>query len=251
MNGKGGQLTLFVIIAVILVVAIFLYFYLVSPEFLFGRFEKLDFDSCVLAAFDEEILRLSLSGGVVDSGASFNFKGDDVLYYCYTNIPYSLCTIQNPMVKQNFERQLLDLISVRVNECYDDSIDDLREKGYEVVRGDVQVNLTIIPKRINVEVNAPTTVEGQRFTSYRMNVESSIYDVLMIATSILQYEASYGDAPISEFMFYYPDIIVDKFKQGDSTTIYVISDKYSDLSFQFASRSLIWPAGYEGVNYVV
>lgn len=250
MDSKGGQLTIFVIIAILIVFVIFIYFYWASPDFLFSRFERMDFDSCVLEAFDKEIEKLSLTGGI-ENGPSFKFRGDSIPYYCYTNIPYTTCTVQHPMVKQSFERQLLKKMEQRVNECYEDSVEDLRERGFEVITGEVEVNLTIIPKRINVEIKAPTAVEGQRFVNYRMNVDSPIYDLLMIATSILQYEASYGDAPISEFMFYYNNIIVDKLKQGDSTTIYIISDKNSDLKFQFASRSLIWPAGYDVVTYEV
>ena len=91
--------------------------------------------------------------------------------------------------------------------------------------------------------------EGKRFEDYKMSVDSSIYDVLMVVTSLLQYETSYGDASISELMFYYPGIVIDKFKQVDSTTIYVVGDKSEDIKFQFASRSLIWPAGYDMVSY--
>ena len=68
--------------------------------------------------------------------------------------------------------------------------------------------------------------------------------MLMIATSILQFETSYGDSDISTLMLYYPDMAIEKVKRSDGTTIYIIEDKQSKLKFQFASRSYAWPPGY-------
>lgn len=250
MKNKRGQLTLFVLLAIVFVVFVFLYFYWIHPTYVSRRIAPLDFNSCVQQAFQESLVTLSLTGGVISPDFYYSYKDNKVPYYCYTNLAYRTCVIQRPMVKQGFEREFIDFFSKEINECYQESIEELREKGYEVREGDVLVNLSIIPKKVNIDIHAPTTIEARRFVDYRFSFDSSIYDILMIATSILQYEANYGDAPTSEFMFYYPYIIVDKFKQGDSTTIYVISDKNSEIKFQFASRSLIWPAGYDVVSYV-
>ena len=66
----------------------------------------------------------------------------------------------------------------------------------------------------------------------------------MIATSILQYEAQLGDSDTTTLTTLHPDYIIDKIKRGDSTTVYILEDKIFGTKFQFASRSLVWPAGY-------
>ena len=68
--------------------------------------------------------------------------------------------------------------------------------------------------------------------------------MLMIATSIVQFETKYGDSDTSALMGFYPDYSIDKIKRSDGTTIYIIEDKQTKLKFQFATRSYAWPAGY-------
>ena len=65
----------------------------------------------------------------------------------------------------------------------------------------------------------------------------------MVANSILQYESSYGDSDVSSFMFYYPDLKVEKIRRDDSVKLYIITDK-NNIKYRFASRSYAWPPGY-------
>ncbi len=247
---KRGQLTLFVMMSIVIVAGVIIYLFWIQPTYFDQQIGGLDFDSCVNDAVVNGIVELSSTGGVIDSGFSYLYQGVDVPYFCYTNLPYQTCVVQQPLVKQYFEKQLITYLEEEVNVCYENSVDELKSLGYNVTTGEVELNFTIIPGRVVVDVYAPTTVEGQRFEDYKMNVDSSIYDILMVVTSLLQYEASFGDASTSELMFYYPEIVIDKFKQVDSTTIYIVGEKGGDIKFQFASRSLIWPAGYDMINYV-
>jgi hypothetical protein len=250
MNAKRGQLTLFVIVAIVIVFGILVFYLWIEPTYFVSEVGPLSFEDCVSEAMDEGLVKLSLTGGAISPSFFYLYEDNEVPYYCYTALPYKTCVVQQPLVKQNFEKQFIEYLDDKVNICYDESVDQLKELGYNVTTGDVELNLTIIPKRINVEIIAPTTVAGQRFTDYKFNYPSEMYDVLMITTSLLQYEVTYGDSPISDLMFYYPHIIIDKFKQSDSTTVYVVTDKSSDIKFQFASRSLVWPAGYDMVGDV-
>ena len=45
-------------------------------------------------------------------------------------------------------------------------------------------------------------------------------------------------------MALYPQTKVEKLKQGDGTTIYKVSDRKTQESFNFAVRSLVFPPGY-------
>lgn len=247
---KRGQLTLFVIVAIAIVAVILVFYLWIEPSYFISEAGPLTFDECVSEAMDKGLHDLSLTGGAINPNFFYLYQDNEVPYYCYTTVPYRTCVVQQPLVKQNFEKKFIEYLDDKVNDCYDESVDELKGLGYNVTTGDVELNLTIIPKRINVEIIAPTTVEGRRFTNYKFSYPSEMYDVLMVTTSLLQYEATYGDSPISDLMFYYPHIIIDKFKQSDSTTVYIVTDKSSDIKFQFASRSLIWPAGYDMVRDV-
>ena len=75
-------------------------------------------------------------------------------------------------------------------------------------------------------------------------MRSEMYGLLMIATSIIDYESTYGDSETSIFIQYYPSLIIEKTKLTDGSKIYVVRDVTTHESFTFASRGLSWPAGY-------
>ena len=44
-------------------------------------------------------------------------------------------------------------------------------------------------------------------------------------------------------MNYYHDLKVEKNKQTDGSTIYILTERDTENKFQFASRSVAWPPG--------
>jgi len=121
----------------------------------------------------------------------------------------------------------------------------LRSQGYSVTSGVVDYDVLIEPGVVRVEIDAPTSVGGQQFARFNVKVNAPTYDMVMIATSILQFETKYGDADVSSMMAFYPDYIITKIKRGDGTTVYFLEHKELGNKFQFASKSLVWPAGYD------
>ena len=109
----------------------------------------------------------------------------------------------------------------------------------------VNYDVMIEPSVVRVEIDAPTTIGSQQFARFNVKVNSPVYDMVMIATSILQFETKYGDADTSSMMAFYPDYVIAKLKRGDGTTVYGLEHKVLGNKFQFASKSLVWPAGYD------
>lgn len=244
---KKAQVTVFILVAILLVVGILIYFFLISPSLEVREGTRLDFDSCVSDVVENNIKLLGLQGGFVEPEFSYLYENNEVGYLCYTNLYYSLCSVQKPFLKNHFEENLEAISRGEINECYENSVLNLQEEGYEVVAGKVDFEVAIEPGVVKVDVKAPTSVEkdvGQNFENFDVSVKSNLYDVLMVSTSILQYEAKYGDADVSNFMIFYPDLKVQKIKRSDGTTIYMVEDKIDETKFQFASRSLAWPPGY-------
>ena len=61
----------------------------------------------------------------------------------------------------------------------------------------------------------------------------------------MQYESEFGDSETTIITGFYPEYTLDKLKQGDGTTIYILSSKIYGTQIKFASKSLVWPAGYD------
>ena len=249
MQNKKGQLTIFIILAIIIVSAILVYLLYVKPKYFPSEGGRLDFENCVESVVNEEIDILGRQAGFMNPDFYYMFKDDRIGYLCYTNLYYKPCTVQKPFLKQHFEEELKKATREEIGSCYKNSISELKEKGYDVVSGEIDFNILLNPGQIIVNIDAPTSVTrgsemGSSYKSFRTVINSQLYDILMISSSLLQYEARYGDSDTTSLMIFYPNLIIDKLKQSDGTTIYIVQDKNSKTKFQFASRSLAWPPGY-------
>ena len=242
---KRGQVTLFIIIAIVIVVGILSFFLWIKPTYINGEGAAIGFEGCVEDAVVEAIGELELKAGFINPEFTYDYDSKKFTYLCYTNDYYETCTIQVPFLKNAFDEQMEVLIRDKVDACYVSSIDDLKAKGYSVVQGDVNYDVLIEPGVVRVEIDAPTIVESQQFARFNVRVNSPIYDMVMIATSIVQFETKYGDTDTSSMMEFYPDYIIRKIKRSEGTTVYFLEHKTLGNKFQFASKSLVWPTGFD------
>ncbi len=242
---KKGQVTIFIIVAMVIVVGILTFFLWIKPTYISKEGAEIGFEGCVKDAVEEAVGELELKAGFIDPKFTYDYNGEKLTYLCYTNDYYETCAVQVPFLKNAFDQQMELLIRDKVDSCYESSIDDLKSKGYSVVQGNVDYDVLIEPSIIRVQIDAPTIVESQQFARFNVKVNAPTYDMVMIATSILQFETKYGDADASSMMDFYPDYIIRKIKRGDGTTVYILEHKELGNKFQFASRSLVWPAGYD------
>ncbi len=243
-KNKRAQLTIFIILALIIVSGILIFFLWVKPVYFTSGGKALKFEKCIEDSMEQAIEELSKNAGYVNSEFTYMYLDEAIPYLCYTNLYYKTCTIQKPFLKQHFQNNLAKVIREKVDSCYENSVDDLRVAGYEVSSGEIDFSVELEPGKVNLLIEAPTSVGTQRFTRFNVGVNSEIYNILMVATSILQYETTYGDADTSSLMLFYPELKVTKMKRSDGTTIYVIEHKERGTKFQFASKSLVWPTGY-------
>jgi len=239
-----GQVTVFVLVAIVIVSAVLVFFLWVQPTYLSDLGRGLNFEGCVEDAVEQAVDELGPKAGFVNPGFTYAYNGERFTYLCYTNEYYETCTVQVPFLKNAFDEGIENLVRGKIDACYDNSINDLDGQGYDVVSGVVDYDVLIEPGVVRVEIDAPTSVGSQSFSRFNVRVNSPIYEMVMISTSILQSEAVLGDSDTSSLMLFYPDYIITKMKRGDGTTVYVLEHKDLGTKFQFASRSLAWPAGY-------
>jgi len=244
MSNRRGQLTIFVIIGLLIVVGIAVYLLWISPSIGISRGGGLYFDRCVSDAITGAATKLEKNVGIPDSSYMYLYNGDRIPYICYTNNFYETCTVQQPFLKQRLEKSISDAVEEEVQNCYQESVSELRDPGFEVSTGEILYKTSLEPGVIKVPIEAPTTIGSQTVTNLNVEVASPLYEMSMIATSILQQESRFGDANVDDLNFYYPEYAVLKFKRGDGTTIYTIRHKTLGNEMRFASRSLAWPAGF-------
>jgi hypothetical protein len=246
-QNKKGQVTVFIIIGILIVGVILLYYFYLGPNWESLTTRKPALEKCIENEMMPIIEELSLGAGIVNSEFNSMYLDENYTFICYTNEYYQPCVVQYPFLKDNFESALSRYMKPIIQECYNDAIDDLRAEGNDVVTGAITSIVNITPDGVKIEIDAPTAISSggasASFRKFEVNIYSKIYTLIMIANTILQYETSYGDSEVSSFMFYYPDIGVQKIRRDDGVKLYIITDK-KDIKYRFATRSYAWPPGY-------
>lgn len=248
--GKRGQVALFVLIA-FLIVALLVLFFVFRTE-ITGIFEEelapnAYLKQCVEPEVRPAVEQLSKQGGYKTPEGSVSYLGTEIQYLCYTGDNYKTCTIQQPMTKRHFERELDLLLKARANQCMSNLLKEYEKKGYDVSSGGIKSEVSLIPGKIVVAYNAPLSVKKESVRTYQnfdIEIASEMYDLLFIAQSIVDSEAKLGDSATELYLQYYPDLKIEKIKLSDGTKIYKLSNVVTEEEFTFASRSLSWPAGY-------
>lgn len=251
-----GQLTIFIIVAIV-IVAFGAVIYFLFPQVLvnFGigtNNPQIFLQNCMEEELESAIEKVSLQGGSLNPENSILYQDNEIEYLCYTNQYYIPCVLQQPLLKQHIENEIKTAVKDDAEVCLDSLKGSFERQGFKVnlVKKDISVEL--LPERISVIFDNDLTLtkgDSQRYERLSIFFNNNLYELIGIANSILNWEATYGDAETTAYMFYYKNLKVEKLKQSDGSTIYILTDRNKGDKFQFASRSLAWPPGFgtEGV----
>ncbi len=253
MENKRGQVTLFIILGLIFIFSIFFLFYYFKPEFIRGLTLPLgfsrSFESCLDDSLSKKIKSLAQTAGFLEPKFVHFYKGENYTFLCYTNEYLTPCVNQEPFLKDRFEESLKELIKEDFEKCYKKSISELKRRGIDVEEGEISYSVSIEPKEIKIKINAPAKIShGESSSSIKnlsYNFKTNLYEVLMIATSLIQFETYYGDSEQMQQMFFYPNIKILKTRTDNEVKVYSVIEKNEKIKFNFAVRSYPWPAAGE------
>jgi hypothetical protein len=150
------------------------------------------------------------------------------------------------MIKEHIEKEVNELINPKAQECLENLKEEYEKRGYSVSLLQSEANLTIEPHKMIIQFKAPMTISKdttRTFNNFNVEIKSEIYDLLMLVTSIIEYESTLGDSETTDYISYYPDLSMKKIKLSDGSKIYTLRNVVTNESFRFASRSLSWPPG--------
>lgn len=252
MKNKKGQLAVFVLIALAIVGAILLIFWLNKSPSVENNIElnPIPFlKSCIEPEIRTSVFELSQRGGYSNPEGAIEFDGINIKYLCYASLNYQTCVIQQPLIKEHFEKEVKTKIDSKAKECFENLKNEYDKKGYSVEGQNSNSEFSIGPSNMQFNYLSPMTIKkgdtSRTFNGFNIELDSQMYDLLMTSVSIIDYEATYGDSETTLYLQYYPNLKIEKFRVGDGSKIYTLSNVASNESFRFAVRSLVWPPGYE------
>jgi len=250
-KNRKGQVTIFIIIAIIIVAAgVLIYSFYPQIKSTLSN-QEVTPESYIQNCLEEEMLnavdKLSVQGGTITPENYILYDDTKVEYLCYTSEYYKPCVVQQPMLKNHIEREIKNEIDEEINACFSSMKESYEKKGYAVDLKSGQKKIELLPKRIVATFNYSLTLtkgsDTKSHNSFSVVMNNNLYELTSIASSIVESESEYGDAETTVYMMYYHDLKVEKDLQSSGEKIYILTDRNTENKFQFASRAQAWPAG--------
>jgi len=247
-----GQVTIFIIIAILIVgLAVLIYFVIPKAETTAVFDEKNPYafiQACLEDKIKDTVEIISLQGGSIAPEHYFTYNNTNIEYLCYTSEYYITCSIQRPFLIEHIESEIENEIKEDVISCFNALEESYKEKNYNVEMEQLgRTTVELLPKRVVTSFNYVLTVskaQTDRYDSFSVILNNNLYELVSISNDMIDWEATHGDFDTLYYMTLFSNIKIEKYKQLDGTTIYILINRDTGNKFQFASRSVAWPPGY-------
>ena len=266
-RGEKAQVTIFVILAVVIVGAVILFFAftdsgqkIIAPLIPGGSKNAGNIEeqltNCILEKknlggdilFDSEVNSILKNGGEKNPKFFYLHQSIPHKYLCYSANYYEPCVNQQPLLVQKVESEIKNSLSPTIEVCIEELKNDLNDAGFDTRNENLNVSVDITGENINIKIDYPLKIkEGESvrsFDKFEIKKASGAYQLILVADSIVSFETKYGDSDPVAYMSLYPNTRIEKLKISDGTTLYKISDRTTMEEMNFATRSYAIPIGY-------
>jgi hypothetical protein len=236
---KRGQITVFVIIAILIVLGILVYFFIRSNtgadntrgdteiSETNGLYQALQ--ECIELDFDSSLILIGLQGGYITVPEN-HVKGDiNKISYGYYNEENVLNTI--PEIGE----EINNFLESTANNC----IDENEYEDLEIIKGNIKSSATIVDGSVKLDLIFPVKIEKadkkvSLTEAYEYEIDSNLFDLIDTSNKIISNIQENPDTIDLTFMtnLNYDVVILPI---DDDTSIYVIND--DDYIFQFGVRT--------------
>ena len=132
---KRGQVTIFIIIAIVIVaLGVLIYAFYPQLQSLLGSESKNPvafIQTCLEDEIEDTVEILSLQGGSVEPEGYYLYEGNKLKYLCYTNEYFKLCGIQISFLRDHIESEIKNEIAEEVDACFTDLKESYEDQGYD------------------------------------------------------------------------------------------------------------------------
>ena len=214
---RRSQVTIFIIVGVLIVVAIGAFF-LLSGDFDFQEADSKNpeqfIENCVEDAVEQSVGQVLSGGGVIEPDFYKMYQGQKYNYLCYQRNYYIPCINHYPMLKSITETEIKQDSEEGVEKCFDSLKKDWEKRGYDVSENTLDWNVEIVPKQVRVEIDKQMsfTKDGtsETYSEFSTNVLSPLYELVMVARQISNEESRFCNFEYNGFMLLYPEFNIQK-----------------------------------------
>ena len=246
MSQTKAQVTIFIIIAIMLVVIIGIFLLLRSgiiPSI--GGGPEINPSSYIELCIEDQMrsnINLILSqGGFIDPKNYKLYKDIKSTYLCKNTGLYGSCINQHPMLISEVTDELNESIFLDIEQCFIDLEESLEKTNDEVKMGDaLDTEIRLAPGKILLDINKEISITRKGGTSIIKEVNivypSSLYNLASVAVDIARSEADFCYFEHIGYMNLYPEYLIKVNKMSDYTKIYSIQNKKTQEEMNIAIR---------------
>ncbi|OGZ78107.1 MAG: hypothetical protein A2360_00630 [Candidatus Staskawiczbacteria bacterium RIFOXYB1_FULL_32_11] len=251
MINKKGQIAIWIILGVAIVVVVLLLFVsLRSPESsetkVFSVQESIE--SCVKKTVNDVADKMMLQGGFVNPLNGRMYNGTAVAYLCSSRTLYKPCVNQHPMLLEEMKNEIINYSKSKIDSCFDSVRQQVEKGNGKIELGNMDLGINFMPGKIELVIdrNVKIVQNGQttNFDKFNVEVQNPLYDLANVAMIISNEEAKRCYFEYQGYNLLHPEFIVTKFTQSDSTSIYSIKDQQSGKIMHIAIRGCVIGAGF-------
>lgn len=256
MVNKRGQLTMWIIVAILFVAILFLLIFVYNPFKIKLIREEIPPkpDVFISDCMSEQVLStvdlLSKKGGYLEDPNIFiNYQGFKVGYLCYTNQPYTLCLNQQPFLERFIAQELKTEFKKTnlINNCLSSYKTTVEKLGYQITSCnnpdfDVVLKDNRITFPFQCKINMSKTDKTFRYENIEPEVKTKLSNFIGIANKIVEQEIKNGDFDLLLGQMYLNDIELGRTRAGN-TKLYTLHETNTDNYFIFGVKNLFQNAG--------
>ncbi|MFB6246585.1 MAG: hypothetical protein ABEI74_03275 [Candidatus Pacearchaeota archaeon] len=263
-NDKRGQVTIFIILAVLVVGGIVLYFLLSGGS---GDSQEVSgnqdvqspsafLKSCMEDDVRRTLRRLGVRGGNFDSEDTIRFKFTNdsytngytnISYLCYSASYFDTCNVLDPNFVGGLDEEIEGKVSSKFADCvsnlrdaYEDNGFDVRGPGYKrsnfysnLSRGELSLGLKDTSWTLD-KTNESAEIENIGFSMF-----TRLHDIAMVSNEIVSQQANYCNFNEHSYTNLYNEYEISRTSAPNSTWIFTVKHINTNDVFRFATRSCV------------
>jgi hypothetical protein len=254
-SSKRSQVTLFVIIALVIVVLIAAIFLLknqvqnkISLKENPSDYIRVLIQKCAeQAGMEAEKLVIS-HGGFLNPTNSLVFNGTNLSYLCWASQDLELCTNEHPLLNLEIQKEIDSYIKPKLEKCFSDVKTQLNNYGYS--EGDLIISSSIELKEIRIKINKKISFKvndnSVNLENFETKIISPLYDFIKITNEIINQELNCNcgvescNAKTVELNKNNRDFDISKpVYTADGKEVYLIEELLTGKRFGFAIKNCV------------
>jgi len=248
---KRSQVTVFVIIAIVMIAAIAGTFMLIkragtvslSPAENPNEYMQ----DCMKKAADTAIVKIIPSGGLINQNKYFLFNKTQVTYICYTMLDKELCTNEHPMLTTEIQNQIIEEIKPKVEKCFAVVADALSSYDYQEASGELtaEISPSLVKIKSAKKISYNKDENAVSIEGFSAQINSALWDFSILSGKIANAEVNCNcgeescNADVLKLSLANPDYELDHFVAGSGEEVYSIREILTGKVFNIAFRNCV------------